>query len=353
MSDAPFFVVGCVRSGTTLLQSLLDAHPRIAIPPESQIFTRFARVFDRYGDLRQPRRRRRRVADVLGDGRIQDWRRGVGVVAFCGGLPAPSLRGVLGRLFSLYAQREGKPRWGEKTPYHVRNIREIKTVFPEAKLIHLVRDGRDVAESWRRVFAGPNSIPAIARRWRRDVLAFHDATRWLDPTDFLQVRFEALVQSPEEQMRRIFAFLGEEPIRIAGEVPDSSARRYYVGLDSIHGSLKGRISAGKVGVYKTGLSRRDVALFEAVAQDALALYGYACDTDGTARPTAAERLRFVWEDRVMRYQRKLARALTQAEARKQLWRDLQLALRIRWGPWGARGGADAARARRVLEELDG
>jgi len=138
LKPAPFFIVGCPRSGTTLLQVLLDAHPRIAIPVEGHLFSRFGRIFDRYGDLRQERNLRLFVSDVLHDKRISLWNLEVSVSEFLRELKTPSVRGVFERLYELYTRREGKARWGDKSPVHALHIRDIKQVFPEAKFIHLL-----------------------------------------------------------------------------------------------------------------------------------------------------------------------------------------------------------------------
>jgi len=325
---APFFVVGCPRSGTTLLQVLLDAHPRIAIPTEGHLFSRFGRIFGRYGDLRQERNLRLFVSDVLHDQRIGLWKLDVSVPEFLRGLTTPSIRGVFERVYELYARREGKARWGDKSPVHALHIRDIKQVFPEAKFIHLVRDGRDVAESTRRMPVGPKSMIGIARRWRRYVLAFREAKAWLPSGDALEVQYEQLVRDPAQEMARILAFLGESPMPLGHEVPETRMRRYLVQesfAKTLHQSLAGKISEGKIGVFLGALSPRDLELFEAVAGDVLTLYGYGLVTSGTARIRPHERVTGWLQDHVLRYQRKFfGRSAT---IRRQGWvelgRDLQ------------------------------
>jgi hypothetical protein len=70
----PFFIVGCSRSGTTLLQVLLDAHPNLALPPESHIYDRFGPFLHIYGDLAVPSHRARFIASLLNDSFIREWR---------------------------------------------------------------------------------------------------------------------------------------------------------------------------------------------------------------------------------------------------------------------------------------
>lgn len=151
LKKPPFFIVGHPRSGTTLLQILLDAHPNIVIPPESHIFVRFSEIFNHYGDLSQAYNRQLLVQDILNDEQIKLWNLDISASDFCRQLKDFSVKGIISCLFELYAQRDGKHQWGDKTPQHALYLQEIKATFPNAKFIHLIRDGRDVSESLKRL----------------------------------------------------------------------------------------------------------------------------------------------------------------------------------------------------------
>src|SRR5690606_32544188 len=112
----PFFVVGSARSGTTLLQALIDAHPNIAIPPESHIYDRVAPVFDTYGDLGSDVNRLRFIADLLADPYIKQWRLDVTPAEMDASVTRRDRVGIIRRLFSLYARQHDATRWGDKTP---------------------------------------------------------------------------------------------------------------------------------------------------------------------------------------------------------------------------------------------
>jgi len=138
-SGSPIFIVGCARSGTTLLRDLLRAHPRLTFPIESHFIPAFGKA---YGDPRSAREAIRLARRILNFGWVRPW-----------GLPlAPedfadcrSYRQVVCRLFEAWARQENKPRWGDKTPRYVLWIPELVALFPGAKIIHIYRDGRDVA----------------------------------------------------------------------------------------------------------------------------------------------------------------------------------------------------------------
>ena len=192
------FVVGVGRSGTTLLRMMLDAHPELAIPPE----THFApglieRAHEGAGADAL-------VDEIVGargwaDFGIQAERLRERVTALEEGGAATVLRAFYG----LCAEREGKRRWGDKTPIYVRSMRPIGGELPEARFVHLIRDGRDVVLSRRaRGMGAGKPIADTADRWRRRIEEARTQARRLRGR-YLELRYEDLVTRPEPQLRRV------------------------------------------------------------------------------------------------------------------------------------------------------
>ena len=150
-SEPPLFIVGCGRSGTTLVRMMLNTHPELAIPTESHFIYELAR---------------RRLTGSW-SGRIDDdtaWR---DLLDYFDGhhylglwkLNTDRLHRRLARissrthaavfevLFREFMEQEGKQRWGDKTPLHVQYILLLDHLFPNARFLHVIRDGRDVEES--------------------------------------------------------------------------------------------------------------------------------------------------------------------------------------------------------------
>lgn len=199
-------IIGAPRSGTTLLRLMLDAHPALAIPPETHFLSLGFRL-----PQRGPHVRERFCSSLITHGRTaSNW------PDF--GIPAEKFRDAVATLkpfsaragirlfYKLYAERFGKTRWGDKTPSYCLHMPKIRRLLPEARFIHLIRDGRDVALSLREQWFSPGpSIEAQALLWSRYVRAARRAGR--EHADYLEVRYEELVLDPATLLRRICEFI--------------------------------------------------------------------------------------------------------------------------------------------------
>lgn len=305
---AAFFVVGCSRSGTTLLQALIDGHPNLSIPPESQIYNRFGPVFHTYGDFGQRTDRMRFITALLRDAYIRQWRLDAEPDDIERRLGRRDRAGVIEALFSLYAEKNGARRWGDKTPEHIRHLAEIRSDFPGAKLIHLVRDGRDVAEAMRRMIWGPVTAFGLAHEWRREVMYWQTFIARHGSVDTLVVRYEDMVRSPQETLARVLGFLGEPFVDTVSSYAATPLTQTLAATQSAwHSSLGQGISASKIGSYRRKFSPREIEIFESIAGDALDTYGYARDQRSPQPVTLWERQYAQVADRAVRWSRKLRR----------------------------------------------
>jgi hypothetical protein len=272
-ADAPFFIVGAQRSGTTLLRLMLAAHPRLAIPPESHFIPDLLRLERRTGGLE---RRRDEVArllvqhDRLVDFELEsDWIRDT-----VQRLTPLTTRTITLALFEAYAKRQGKPRWGDKTPRYRAFLPELRTLFPDARFIHVVRDGRDTALSaWRAPF-GPRTWVHAVYFWRDAIRETQRAARAVPPDILGEVRYEALLTEPETTLRRVCDFLGEgfhdDMLRYA----EQASRIVPAWERSWHAKLERPLDGGNAGKWRRQLSPQQIALFERVAGRELAAFGY-------------------------------------------------------------------------------
>jgi len=209
MAEAPIFVVGAPRSGTHLVRFCLSRHSRLHIAPESGFFIQI------YGNRRllAPRR----IADAApalvdrilrsGDPTMEAERpfREELIARVRDG--TGSYRALAEAVFGFMAERRGKVRWGEKTPLHALYIPQIRALFPEARIVYVHRDPRNVVASYLRSPLLPDDLALAIVHTRMSVMAGRRAVErgWAWP-----VAYEALVERPEAVLRGLADYVGED-----------------------------------------------------------------------------------------------------------------------------------------------
>ena len=148
-ADRPIFVLGCPRSGTTLLQLMLHAHPRIAIPPETRFVLTTYEARNGFGDVRKEQNRRALAASIVRERQTLFYDLGLDADEVFDEIVEgpPTLGSAIGIVFRAYARRFDKPRWGDKRPGYYQQIPGLLRMFPDAQIVHLIRDGRDCVAS--------------------------------------------------------------------------------------------------------------------------------------------------------------------------------------------------------------
>ena len=301
------FIVGAPRSGTTLLISLVAAHPEIAPIYETEFIRHllllceqekrsstgfwrneiYARVRRRLRSWRRAKRPDSFARKVLPSyrsperdtaGKTQDEffpfgnhcieynfcelideteRFLVKLAAGDGGTNDPFVlaRRYIDRLFAIHCSRMNRPFWVNKTPSLVRCLDLLHKMHPECALIHIVRDGRDVALSTVSLRTGPNNVRDAARRWREMVLR---GRRLHDNSNYLEVRYEDLIAAPARVLKTVFGALGF----------DACAASNLPGL---------KVYGHREKVWRSGLAKKDKRDFAKEAGDLLIQLGYEKD----------------------------------------------------------------------------
>lgn len=289
------FVVGAPRSGTTLLRFMLDAHPDLAIPPETGFLVPLAALAER-GDFR-----RKDILEVI-----------TGFPQFAPaftefGIPRWRLRRAMKKaeptvaeavrcFYRLYAGRFGKRRFGDKTPLYGKHVASIASILPEAHFIHIVRDGRDVALSLRQTWFSPGPDMAIlAAYWRDWVTATREGGASL--SRYVEVRYEDLVRDPEPVLRRLTALI-DLPFdaamlryheRVRDRQVEASDRigkhgRIVVSRETRLGQTALTASPPQVSrafAWRSSMDAEEERAFDAVAGPVLELLGYARSRGGS------------------------------------------------------------------------
>lgn len=271
----PFpFVVGCGRSGTTLVRAILDSHPDLCVAPESHFITGFYRrlpMFETGAGLDTEK-----LLTMLMQ---RDWYRRwdlhdeVVWDAYAEQRPA-DFASLVRLVFATYAKLQGKPRYADKTPPYVQHIPLLASLFPESRFVHIIRDGRDVALSFVDQPFGPASVVEAAMMWDQRVRAGRTGGTLLGSDRYMEVRYEDLVAEPQAAAERIAAFV---------EVPfDDGMLRYFERADqvvraTVHSASHTNVSRPPTkGLrdWRTKMSTRDRQFFDVVAGDLLDELGY-------------------------------------------------------------------------------
>ena len=284
MEREPIFIVGVQRSGTTLLSAMLGAHSRMSCGPETHFFRRLAQVDAQ--SLCRPETWPRPAAEFVtsithtgfgGTSRTNlttKYRIEEGAVHdFLVGRE-PSIAAALSSVTEQYMVAKGKQRWIEKTPDHLLHTAAIRTHFPAAPIVRIVRDPRDVALSLTKVPWGAKSFLEGLLYWERLDRASDDF--FAADSRTCTLRFEDLVSSPAETLRTLCAFLGEsfEPGML-----DTSATGVEINSRGVPWKQKvsQSVDASRVGAWRSELTRRDNQLAEALLGHRMTQLGYPRD----------------------------------------------------------------------------
>lgn len=319
-ADRPIIVVGCPRSGTTMLQLMLHAHPRIAVPPETRFVLAVYRERRDFGDLTVAANRRALARRIVGPRETRFCDLGLDaddVVARITAGPG-TLGSALGTVFQRYATRFGKPRWGDKRPAYLHNIDALLRLFPDAQFINIVRDGRDCVASLKEMSWHRQDIYATVAAWARAIDDARRAARRLGPHQWHEVRYEDLVADPHGRLAAVCAYLDEE-YDPAMARPSAVAGVAVPTFKTWHALTHAPVTTQRVQSWQTRLSPEEIALCEAALGSRLAAAGY--ELSGAVRPAPAQLLRYGWTAAPQRLA-PARRGLSRAASRLRLGRDL-------------------------------
>ena len=189
-----------------MLRLMMAAHREVAVPPESRFIVDLWRG-DAVVEV-QPF-----LSELSRYRLFRTWKLPIEEVSALLDRPRATYAEVIDAAYEAYARRRGKVRWGDKTPRYIEHIPFLADLFPAARFIHLVRDGRSVALSYAGVPYGPKTAARAANLWAKRVRRGLAAREILSPDRYLQLRYEDLVagaEGQERQARLMCEFLGLE-----------------------------------------------------------------------------------------------------------------------------------------------
>ncbi|MGK5553879.1 sulfotransferase family protein [Actinomadura kijaniata] len=290
-SDRPIFVIGCPRSGTTLLQLMLHSHRRIAIPAETRFLLPAYTSRCEFGDLEDTENRRALAEWITGRKTTKFRDLGLDAAEVTEEIVQgpPTIGSALGIVFRAYARKHGRPRWGDKRPSYSKHVGTLLRMFPDAQFVHLIRDGRDCVASLTEMPWYKQDVYHAISAWREAIDNGRRHAARLGPDAYYELQYERLVADPAGELSSLCAFLGED-FDPAMTEPQGIAKKTVPPQKRWHDRTRAPVDNARVGSWSTRLEPWEIGLAEAVFGDRLIEYGY--EPSGAPRPTAAQLARF-------------------------------------------------------------
>jgi hypothetical protein len=290
-ANRPIFLVGCPRSGTTLLSVILHAHPRIAMPPETRFLLPMYRERLGFGDLTVAANRRRMAERITGKGtKFGDLGLDRNAVIEQIVAAPPTIGSAAGTVWREFARSRGKVRWGEKRPSYWRDTGLILRLFPDAQIIHLVRDGRACVASLTQVGWWQQGSHDAMASWTMADAELRRVGRRLPAGSYHRLRYEDLLTDPRAELGALCRFLGEEFDEAMLDYT-GAARDIVPARKSWHARTRGSLDPNRIEAWRTALQPREIGLFETVARRELLRNGYELSGVGS-RATAGDLVRY-------------------------------------------------------------
>ncbi|MCP5096452.1 MAG: sulfotransferase [Chloroflexi bacterium] len=278
--SSQIFIGGCSRSGTTLLGAMLGTHSQCICTPESHFKIELLRPLINKPDAIDITA----VANRLNKHwRFQIWDLPIESDNVLSEADGAGFSDLLNWVTSQYAQHEKKSSattWVDHTPENISYASSLLQIFPNAKFIHIVRDGRAVATSIRPLDWGPNTIIKASRWWMRMVSFGLAAESELTNDRIIRVRYEDLVLNPEGTLRQLCDFLGFEYEPTMPEATGFRPPQYTTQQHKLVGKSAKTTSVSR---WKETLTPREIEIFENQTRNFLTHLGYDMEYGLTAK----------------------------------------------------------------------
>jgi hypothetical protein len=277
-SASPIFILGSQRSGTTLLRLMLNAHSQIAIPEEGSFWMPLLRDYKKGKAKTINKAKLQRYIDYIeSNPQFSLWNLDATVLFEVLRKQATlTLRELMYETYSAFARANAKQIWGDKTPSFFRMIPVLIDLFPEARIIHLVRDGRDIYLSRRNQNPAMRNVSVQALEWVYKARKARQDLSIFEPSQVLELKYEDLVHSPIEKLQELCIFLS---------VPyEPEMLEYWKTSNQFIGAHHSRlvfqpVSAESVSKWKKFLTKKEIRKFEFIAGSVLTYYGYELSGD--------------------------------------------------------------------------
>ena len=288
LKSDPVYIIGSPRSGTSLLRLMLTCHPAVIIPPEGHFFLWLE---ERFGGMRFPDAAEHFIDELILTKKFETW--GVEkkfLQEIFREYEPKSFRDAVALVYCSYGVIKGRTEfqyWGDKNKLWKEKIDRVVKYFPNTKFIHIVRDGRDVACSFKELSAGhmhtfkygpklPDNINDIANHWTKNITFINDFLGMRKMDQHITVRYEDLLISPIQTLTEITDFL---QLDFSDTMLNYAERNVEEKLEPeetmIWKPMLNKVLDGSnIGKFHHALTSEEVAYFEKNSGGFLQYYGY-------------------------------------------------------------------------------
>ena len=214
LSCTPFFIIGSGRSGNTLLRSILCNHKEISIPPESYVLKDIFRKYKTFNFLNWEDKIKLILGEFESHEEFYTWEIDLQPVyrkLLLIDDEKRTLSNIIDEIYKHYSEIKFPEAniWGDKTPINTLYLHWIYKMFPNAKYIHLIRDGRDVVSSYLKM-GRYNNIQEAADRWSKSIKKSQELSKRTNQDQYYELYYEEMVSNPKEEIKKLCSFLNIE-----------------------------------------------------------------------------------------------------------------------------------------------
>jgi len=289
------FIIGCDRSGTTFLGSLIGAHSQCIVTPESQF------KIDCYSKEEEtsfdPKKAFKKIQNTK---RFEIWDTDISFteteLSQINNYPDLILEIV--NKYNINKQHKTTAKiWVDHTPINVEHVDLLKKIYPNAKFLHIIRDGRGVAASYKNVSWGPKAMQDIANHWLKK-LAYGFAYEARYPKDILSVRYEDLLLDTEVTVKKITDFAG---IEYEQNMLDANGLIVPSYTKHQHELVGKKADQSRIRAWEKTLSKREIEIFEYATRNMLHLLDYNTIFSRPRGEKKRERIIFILDQKYKKF----------------------------------------------------